>query len=211
MQISASRYVDQFQMYWEQFSEALKLNTQLSHRLYSTLLQAYSEPQRAYHTVQHIVECLDLFHRIADELDDPIAVETAIWFHDVIYNPQSSDNEVESAQLMLDQCATFLDAERLHKIYAWILATKHHKASQVSDLNYLLDIDLAILGSAQKRFAEYEQQIRYEYNWVEAEIYRLKRMDVLKHFYDMKPLYQTAYFQERFEDQAKANLFIATR
>ena len=97
-------------------------------------------------------------------------------------------------------------SDQIQKVYDCIIATKKHQASIDQDLNYLLDIDLAILGSSTVRFAEYEQQIQQEYAWVEPELYKLKRAEVLQYFFQMKPLYQTEYFRQLFEDQAKQNL-----
>ncbi len=200
------KYIDQFQMYWEQFAIKLSLTHDKNTSIYSILLNAYTECQRHYHTVQHIVECLQLFHQIKHQLQDPIAVELSIWFHDVIYDPKASDNEEQSAELMKKLCTEIVDQAQIQKVYWWIIATKKHQPSLDSDLNYLLDIDLAILGSDSNRFAEYEQQIQQEYLWVEPSIYKIKRAEVLQYFYAMQPLYQTEYFRENFEKKAKHNL-----
>ena len=197
---------EKFQQYWTQFSAELNLDKKQAEGLSSLLENAYTESQRYYHTVQHIVECLDLFHQIKAQFNDPITVELAIWFHDVIYDPKASDNEEQSAALMQKYCSNLLASDQIQKVYEWIIATKKHQASTDQDLNYLLDIDLAILGSSTVRFAEYEQQIQQEYAWVEPELYKLKRAEVLHYFFQMKPLYQTEYFRQLFEDQAKQNL-----
>lgn len=196
----------QFKSYWQQFSNHLMLEDAHSKALLRLLLEAYSEPQRHYHTIQHIVECLAFFHQIKNQLNDPIAVELAIWFHDAIYNPQAIDNEEKSAELMEQHCSQLFENTKIQKVYKWIIATKTHLPTTDQDLNYLLDIDLAILGSSKQRFAEYEQQIQQEYSWVEAELYRVKRAEVLNYFFEMKPLYQTEYFKNLLEEQAKYNL-----
>ncbi|MGL5159074.1 MAG: HD domain-containing protein, partial [Acinetobacter junii] len=66
--------------------------------------------------------------------------------------------------------------------------------------------DLAILAASPERFAEYEQQIQQEYAWVDPDVYSIKRKEVLTHFYQTEPLYQTEYFQQNFEQRAKMNL-----
>ena len=99
-----------------------------------------------------------------------------------------------------------LGAEQIAKIYAWILATQAHAPPTDTDLAYLLDIDLAILASDPMRFAEYERQIQQEYAWVEPSLYVKKRQQVLRHFLETQPLYQTPFFQKRYERQAKQNL-----
>lgn len=197
---------EQFQQYWAQFASQLKLENSVSESLLDLLFKAYSEPQRYYHTCQHIVECLDLFHDIKQDLHDPIAVELAIWFHDVVYDPQATDNELQSAELMKHHCQKFLTVSQLTQIYDWIVATQKHAHANDSDLKYLLDIDLAILGSNQTRFVEYEQQIQKEYAWVSPELYKIKRGDVLAYFYQMDSIYQSDYFSRLFEQRAKENL-----
>ena len=197
---------EKIQQYWTQFSGELNLEHPQVEELYSLLENAYTEPQRHYHTIQHIAECLDLFYQIKAQLNDPIAVELAIWFHDVIYDPKAPDNEEQSAILMHKYCGNLLASDQIQKVYDWIIATKKHQASIDQGLNTLLDIDLAILGSSTVRFAEYEQQIQQEYAWVEAQVYKIKRAEVLQYFYQMQPIYQTQYFRQRFEDQAKQNL-----
>lgn len=203
---SSEKYVNSFNQYWDEFSKKINMSKAQADMLYAVVLNAYTEPQRHYHTLQHIVECLDLFHQVKAQLDDPNAVELAIWFHDVVYNPQAKDNEEQSAQLMLNLCQGILTKSVIEKVYSWIIATQQHQPSQQRDLNYLLDIDLAILGSSAARFFQYEQQIQLEYAWVSKEIYQVKRAEVLLHFYDMQPLYQTEYFRMYFEENAKINL-----
>ncbi|EOQ64979.1 hypothetical protein F935_00635 [Acinetobacter calcoaceticus ANC 3811] len=170
------------------------------------LIAAYSEKQRAYHTVQHIYECLNLLESIRSELNDPYAVALALWFHDVIYDPQAKDNELKSAELFEQCMAQDLPVNTVQKIKRWILATQKHISTDETDLQFLLDIDLAILAAAPERFMQYEQQIQQEYAWVNPEVYLIKRKEVLAHFYQSEPLYQTTYFQKNFELNAKQNL-----
>ncbi|AZB90369.1 metal-dependent hydrolase [Acinetobacter pittii] len=175
-------------------------------QIYNELIAAYSEKQRAYHTVQHLYECLSLMEAVQYELNDPYAVALALWFHDVIYDPQAPDNELKSAELFEQLMAQDLQLDTLQKIKRWILATQKHAPTDETDLQFLLDIDLAILAATPERFMQYEQQIQHEYSWVDPEVYSIKRKQVLKHFYQSEPLYQTAYFQKNFELNAKQNL-----
>ncbi|MEB3865067.1 MULTISPECIES: metal-dependent hydrolase [Acinetobacter] len=175
-------------------------------KILDILIAAYSEKQRAYHTVQHLYECLILFESIRAELNDAPAVALAIYFHDVIYDPQAKDNELKSAELFEQYMAQDLPVNTVQKIKQWILATQKHVSTDVPDLQFLLDIDLAILAATPERFTEYEQQIQQEYSWVDPQVYSTKRKEVLRHFYQSKPLYQTAYFQKNFELRAKQNL-----
>lgn len=206
MGIPMVQYTKQFQDYWTLTAKQLSLDDDTTQNFYASLYDAYGEVQRHYHSIQHIVECLEHFHQIKTHLDDALSVELAIWFHDVIYNPQANDNEQQSADCMQQMLKNVLGAKQVAKIYAWILATKTHAPTADADLAYLLDIDLAILASDPMRFVEYERQIQQEYAWVEPALYVQKRQQVLRHFLEMQPLYQTPLFQKRYERLAKQNL-----
>ena len=175
-------------------------------KIFNKLIAAYSEKQRAYHTLQHLYECLILLESIRSDLNDANAVELALWFHDAIYDPQAKDNELKSAELFGRYMAQDLSVEIVKKIKRWIIATQKHTSTDELDLQFLLDIDLAILAASPERFEEYEQQIQQEYAWVDPDVYSIKRKEVLAHFYQTESLYQTEYFQQNFEQRARRNL-----
>lgn len=175
-------------------------------KIFNKLIAAYSEKQRAYHTLQHLYECLVLVDSIRADLNDAHAVAVALWFHDAVYDPQAKDNELKSAELFEQYLAQDLSADDVQKIKRWIVATQKHEETDERDLQFLLDIDLAILAASPERFAEYEQQVQQEYAWVDPDVYSIKRKEVLTHFYQAEPLYQTEYFQHSFEQRAKMNL-----
>ena len=175
-------------------------------KIFNKLIAAYSEKQRAYHTLQHLYECLVFLDLIRADLNDAYAVALTLWFHDAVYDPQAKDNELKSAELFEQYLSQDLSIDIVQKIKRWILATQMHKATDELDLQFLLDIDLAILAASPERFTEYEQQIQQEYAWVYPDIYLIKRKQVLAHFYQTEPLYQTEYFQQNFEQRAKENL-----
>ncbi len=134
-------------------------------------------------------------------------VEMAIWFHDAVYNPKASDNEEKSVAFANRSFAgaTILTefAERVGQL---IMATKTHEANSGSDAALLTDIDLSILGQPEKRFDEYESQIRQEYAWVPEPVYRVERAKILRKFLARKRVFATEWFQKKYEDAARQNL-----
>jgi Uncharacterized protein conserved in bacteria len=84
--------------------------------------------------------------------------------------------------------------------------TRHSAAPVGVDAHVLVDADLSILGAPPARFREYEAQVRSEYAWVPDEMFRTTRAQILKELLDRSHLYSTAYFQERYEAQARRNL-----
>jgi hypothetical protein len=77
----------------------------LAERWWERLRTAYSEPQRAYHTLSHIDALLALVRDRRAELKSPEAVSFAVWFHDIVYDPTAHDNEDRSAKLWADFAA----------------------------------------------------------------------------------------------------------
>jgi len=171
------------------------------------LAARYDEPHRHYHTAAHITACLALFDEIRPAVDDPVSLELALWFHDAVYQPRAGDNEERSADLAtaaLLACGG--EAARVDRVKALILATKTHEPADVPDAPWMLDIDLAVLGSPPERFAAYDAAIHEEYAWVESTEYRARRAQVLATFLARPHIYQTPAFRDRFEQAARRNL-----
>lgn len=175
--------------------------------LMQELLSAYSEPQRKYHTVQHLSECLALFERHLDLAIEPAEVEISLWFHDAVYDVKASDNELKSSEWAEAELRKAgVSADRIERIRNHILATRHSVLPQGQDQMLLVDIDLSILGALRPRFMEYEEQVRAEYSWVPAPLFRSKRRAVLAEFLARNPIYNTPRLREALEHQARENL-----
>jgi predicted metal-dependent HD superfamily phosphohydrolase len=171
---------------------------------YERLMTAYAETQRHYHNGQHITECLREFDRVRATTGNPALVELAIWFHDAVYNPRAHDNEERSADLAVQFLLGHSASTDLCEIVN-VLATKHHVA-RTPDEAMLIDVDLSILGQPLERFAEYEQQIRREYEWVEANVFAQKRAEILRRFLERPRIYSTEHFFARYDTRARENL-----
>lgn len=180
--------------------------------LISGLKARYAEPQRHYHTWAHIEALLGHFDDIEKQLHDPTAVRWALYWHDAIYDPQAGDNEDKSADLLREQAPAELAAEQLERADCIIRATKSHQVpsglttEEASDLALFLDIDLSILGAPQAVFDRYETQIREEYEFVPADIYRQARGGILKGFLARERLYFSEHYYALWETTARENL-----
>ncbi len=158
--------------------------------VFAQLQARYSEPQRAYHTLQHLEACFGWFAQARGLTRDPGAVAFALFYHDAIYDTHAADNEARSAQLATQVLSEYVRANdtTADAVTGLILATKHDAVPQDADAQVLVDIDLAILGAAPARFDEYERQVRQEYAWVEAAAFRAGRSRILRHFLDQARL-----------------------
>lgn len=179
--------------------------------LQQRLLTAWAEPQRHYHTLQHLSECLTHFETTHALAERPGEVAIALWFHDAIYDLKAKDNELRSAQWAVQELQhSGADETLCQRVHALIMATCHDAAPTEPDAQLLVDIDLAILGASPERYAEYDQQVRAEYAWVPQLIYGFKRKQVLQGFLQRPQIYSTAHFQQALEIQARSNLRKAT-
>lgn len=176
-------------------------------RAFDELLARYAEPHRAYHTRRHLEECFAHWEAVRGSAQRPGEVELALWFHDAVYDPRREDNEGKSAELARGAILRAgLDAAVADRVEALILATRHASPPAAGDAAALVDVDLAILAASTERFDEYERQVRSEYAWVPAPLFRWKRRTLLQELLDRPRLFSTAHFQQVAEEPARANL-----
>ncbi|GAB4062481.1 N-methyl-D-aspartate receptor NMDAR2C subunit [Uliginosibacterium sediminicola] len=178
-----------------------------SDRLLSMLLDAYSEPHRHYHTLQHLTECIDWLNQSRHLAASPAEIEAALWFHDAIYDCERHDNEERSAEWALSALLSAgVSAPTASRVADLVISTKHAEQPAAPDAQLLVDIDLAILGASPSRFEEYEQQIRAEYSFVPDATFKVKRLEILSALAARPCIYGSPFFQARLESQARENL-----
>jgi predicted metal-dependent HD superfamily phosphohydrolase len=177
------------------------------------LSRAYSQPDRFFHNLNHISDCLRklddaIAHGVA--IADPEAVRFALWFHDVVYDGRRADNEELSAdachQAALGHGEVFAaTAKRL------VLVTKHSEAyaPATPDEELICDIDLTSLAADD--FAGNTLLIRKEYAHVPDEEFYPARRRILARFLERERIYRTEFFARKYEVKARRNLEAAVR
>ncbi|WP_372860129.1 hypothetical protein [Psychrobacter sp.] len=184
--------------------------------LWQDIAMRYNEPQRAYHDLQHIQQLFGQFEQIKHLFHEPHIIALAIYYHDVIYEPTRSDNELKSAEYAVESLTGYLSAEQCQHIYALIMMTASHQIDKwsnetkerekYSDGAYLLDMDLSILGVSWSEYEQYAHAVRQEYAHVSDGDYRVGRIAVLKELLAHPTLYLTDYYYARLEKQARKNI-----
>ncbi|WAC18500.1 hypothetical protein OVA24_14790 [Luteolibacter sp. SL250] len=171
---------------------------------WSFLLAAYSEPVRTYHNLSHIGDCLRLLDKHRKLAVDADAIEMALWFHDLIYDPQANDNEEASARCARD----FLGGSPLRdEVVRLILATQHPDPSHpTADESLIRDIDLSILGSDTGTYGRYASAIRQEYHHVPDDAYAAGRAAILSKFLELPRLFMNPAFSEPLDLPARRNM-----
>jgi len=168
------------------------------------LVAAYSAPNRHYHNLGHIEDCLAALASV-DGLSaaDQDVLTQAIWWHDVVYDPTRSDNEELSAQLAEQAVSASIRQE----VGRLIRLTRTHQVAPDDRLgSILISIDLSILGAPIDRYDAYAAAIRKEFAHVPDEAYRSGRRDVLRRFTSRAVIYPYADFAKRHDHQARDNL-----
>lgn len=174
---------------------------------FNFIVRKYSERHRRYHTLRHVKSSLAEFDRVRSRIENPAAVEYAIWFHDIVYNILSGRNEersAETAERILSGLGA--DKELITTVYRLILATKHPAAPQSGDERYIADIDLSILGAESADYMQYEDEIRREYKIIPGFIYRRKRAAFLAALSCRERIFYTDEFFSAYEDKARGNI-----
>lgn len=171
-------------------------------RAWSSLRSGYSEKNRFYHNLDHIVAMLRRF----DEVEPAdAAIEFAIWYHDVVYDPRAADNEEKSADLFRDDLGSILPVAFVEKVCRLIMATDHRVPSSGDmDESLIRDIDLSILAEKSEIYQKYARAIRLEYAHVPDATYREGRARVLRKF-----LEDRIFLSDRFggmEEDARRNI-----
>lgn len=171
------------------------------------LLSRHCEPQRHYHTAQHVQAVLSHLD-VLDPSADP-ALRLAAFYHDAVYDsplpPGSESNEERSAQLAEQELAD-CDAELVERVASLIRATDGHRLVPVEGAGAFLDADLAILGAEPRVYDCYAEQIRQEYIHVTDAEYRVGRSLVLHQFSERDSLFFTPATQSLWEASARRNL-----
>ncbi len=163
---------------WHDVLRPWRVDFTLADHTFEDIVQAYSTPDRFYHTLDHVLEVLTTIESLAPHADDLNTVKLAAWLHDVIYDSKASDNEEHSAQFAELLCEE-LSIPAGPRVAALILTTKAHQPDEDKDAQVLADADLAILGADELTYKAYAEKIRSEYAWVPDAEYRQGRRRVL--------------------------------
>ena len=175
--------------------------------IFNELVQFYRQSHRAYHTLDHIQDCLVQFDQAPHLAERENEVEMALWCHDVIYDPRAADNEAQSAAWAAQVLQRGgIAPEVIAYVQALIMVTQHQTQVAYPDAALVADIDLSILGRPVAEFDQYEAAIRQEYQWVPDSAYREARIKVLESFLARSSVFQTQTFRDRYEVSARDNL-----
>jgi predicted metal-dependent HD superfamily phosphohydrolase len=174
---------------------------------WAAVMAAWGEPHRRYHDLAHLVAVLGLVDRFASAAADPDAVRLAAWYHDVIYDPSSAENEARSAGRARAGLRGLVPDERIAEVERLVLLTVGHDPAP-DDANgaVLCDADLAVLAAPPEAYAGYASAVRAEYAHLSDADFTTGRIAVLERLLALPALYRLPENDQRWTAAARANL-----
>lgn len=195
--------------------------------VFAHLEHGYNQPHRHYHNFGHIRNLLKRFKVCKRYIEDPLAVELAIWFHDIVFDPLSSYNEDASADLAYKLIMKINRPELADKVRELIMFTKWSadwfNASTVRELRsefkyasmdffYLRDMDWSGFGLHYNKFAHNSVLLRAEVPFLTDKQYDIGRLGFLEVLTELpRPLYCSQLHYDRCEQLAQENIEIEIR
>jgi predicted metal-dependent HD superfamily phosphohydrolase len=173
--------------------------------VYAELCRLFEEPNRHYHTLDHIRDCVHRIDEVAPLLVDRDAVELALWFHDAVYEFGASTNERRSAEMFL-RLATGASPAFCRRVCGLILATRHTGTAHGNDRRFIVDIDLAGFGAPWPEFMSKGALLRKESPAKTDAQYRAGQVFFLNLLQRRSRFFSTDHFRHRFETAAQENL-----
>jgi len=197
--------LSRFQSLWQRCLKAGAADS--SAAIHQRLVEAYNEPQRHYHTLVHIDHCLAIFDQCKSLATNADALEIAVWFHDVIFEPGKRNNEAQSAELYQDLSTDVHDNEFRGLVGRLIMATLHDGSSlDDTDAGYMVDIDLSSFGLPWEDFMRDSLHLREESAQLSDADYNRKQGEFRSCLAARPHFYQTDFFRQCYEQQAHDNL-----
>lgn len=206
--------VEELRDAWSDATSEICKGNQDSQRLvcgwWNRVVEQYSEAGRYYHTLTHLHHMLTLKNNISSHLHRPGLLLLAVFFHDIVYDPRAADNEEKSAKMFeMFSEEVGMEAGDRDKVCDMILQTKAHQPpaeEEITDLHYLLDIDMAVLGLPPHDYEKYAAGIRAEYSHYPDDAYRRGRTGVLKKMLSTGHIFSTKEMREKYEQPARTNI-----
>lgn len=174
--------------------------------VYRVIADHYNQRHRRYHTLEHICQMLDNMKKYFPDADELEIL--AIWFHDLVYIPGSSENEAQSAWQMAALCRGIFTNDELIKAGNHVLSTEYHKKKlgpySPGDRR-VHDIDLLSLAIGPEDYDANTHKIWEELNFPK-DTWKSGRKRFIHGMLAQDRIYLTEEIYTWFEHVARSNL-----
>lgn len=187
------------------------------------LKSQYLSSNRHYHDIRHIFLTLELYDIIKDDIDsieDRIAMQYALIYHDCIYSPKRGEdfNIDSSIKMALDatenlKMSNYGDYYFGSRVKDFIMATHHYKLfANIDERNnlsieqkYISDIDLYSLSADSHLFNKNNINIRKEFSHLSDDEFNTGQLQFFNKVLSLDNIYLTKFFG-KFETTARKNI-----
>ena len=199
---------------YEHFVHTLRsLGAQMHHAqtVHVSLMDAWSEEYRKFHTLQHLANCL---HHLEQDrwgglIDGPDRgrLALALWFSDAICTPQSYNHEEQGAKWAENSMRLLgIPQNNIDIVVGLVLCTKPGARIESLRHAWMHDIIVHNLGLPYEQFVASSNAWRAELSWVDDLNYR-RGMDIfLKRFIQAITVFKTEAGQTDYEENANYNI-----
>ena len=153
------------------------------------LLEMWNEPHRSYHNLDHLVDIKEMILNdfIAGKIDEKTTEKLLLvdLFHDIIYDPTRTDNEIKSADFFHSLCLEKNNSDILD-IKKSILDTATHVGETILSEKFN-KYDMNIVERDFDSLLKWENGIFDEYKFA-GEMYKPNRIKFLSNMVDQYPL-----------------------
>lgn len=203
-----------FNTYFAIFLNNIGCNPYYIRSICNTIFSAMTSDKVYYHTPVHILSIIDFGQKNFIKLENWEIL--ALLFHDVIYRPESKNNEINSIQFMLNLLDGTAIPDKLKNQAAMAIQTTamHLEESIDPDFNKVLDLDLCGFSFEKVSYEtinnciekEFTQENTQRYGGISKKDYLKGRKEFLNQLNNKKSIYRTEEFLNRFEKLAKNNV-----
>ncbi|GIY91423.1 uncharacterized protein CEXT_420271 [Caerostris extrusa] len=116
------------------------VETNIKEKWWNTVKSHYSSENRKYHTFVHLKRMFNHLDSLINEIENKDAISYAIFFHDVVYDARSQDNEEESVKLFNKFCTEsgiLKNEELVSKVEELIMALKAHCTEKTQNRRFI--------------------------------------------------------------------------
>lgn len=180
-------------------------------------IEQYSAPDRHYHNLEHIVQCVTELKWFQANTEEKLSEEEyntmllAILGHDVIYNAKGELSDERLSHDMMIEMLGYLNNrnESYRDVYRLVMITEHLTQKSKTQLTRLeelmISIDLSILAQDWDTYRAYSIKIQKEYMYLPHDVYYSGRREALQKLLDKDVLFPCPEFAHR-EEKARLNI-----
>ncbi len=179
------------------------------------LIERWSEPNRHFHNIKHLVHVLSRVDELAQETHEPDLVRLAAWYHGAIFDAaekaayanRGGEDEVASAELArIELLQLGVPQKRVDRVVQLVTALARHTAAPGDfDCAVLCDADMAMLAAEPQRYKSYLKEVRAEYAHVPVEDYLRARAAILTKLQQRSTLFASP-LGAAWEEPARQNV-----